>query len=42
MSRTIGVMSQYVIDRYLGAPIERPKSVTTELIAREFGVTVDA
>ena len=41
MSRAIGVMSQYVIDRYLGSRIERPKSITTELIANEFGVTVD-
>eukprot|EP00484_Ammonia_sp_Unknown_P023588 CAMPEP_0197026490 /NCGR_PEP_ID=MMETSP1384-20130603/6562_1 /TAXON_ID=29189 /ORGANISM="Ammonia sp." /LENGTH=417 /DNA_ID=CAMNT_0042455163 /DNA_START=207 /DNA_END=1457 /DNA_ORIENTATION=+ len=30
MSRAIGVLSNYVIDRALSAPIERPKSVTFE------------
>ena len=32
MSRAIGVLSNYVIDRYLSAPIERPKSVTFDWI----------
>merc|ERR1719150_1071181 len=32
MSRAIGVLSQLVIDRYLGMSIERPKSVTSQWI----------
>ena len=36
MSRAIGVLSQYVISRYLGLPIERPKSITTQWIENQF------
>jgi len=36
MSRAIGVLSNYVIDRALSAPIERPKSITTEWINQNF------
>jgi citrate synthase len=32
VSRAIGVMSQLIIDRALGFPIERPKSMTLELL----------
>jgi len=36
MARAIGVLSQYVTDRYLYLPIERPKSITTQWIAQQF------
>merc|ERR1740123_1608531 len=36
MSRAIGVLSNLVIDRYLGMSIERPKSVTSEWIKNHF------
>jgi len=36
MSRAIGVLSNLVIDRYLGMSIERPKSVTSDWIAQKF------
>jgi len=36
MSRAIGVLSNYVIDRALAAPIERPKSITLDWINKEF------
>ncbi|HXI03973.1 MAG TPA: citrate (Si)-synthase [Candidatus Saccharimonadales bacterium] len=32
-SRAMGIAAQYILDKALGAPIERPKSVTTEWIA---------
>ena len=32
VSRSLGVLSSLVWDRALGLPIERPKSVTTELV----------
>ena len=36
MSRSIGVLSNYVLDRALAAPIERPKSVTFEWINQNY------
>jgi citrate synthase len=32
VSRALGVMASLIWDRVLGLPIERPKSVTTELV----------
>jgi len=40
MSRAIGVLSNYVIARYLNFPIERPKSITSTKIAQEFKITL--
>jgi citrate synthase len=34
VSRAIGVLPQLIIDRALGAPIERPKSFSTEAFAK--------
>jgi len=39
MSRGIGVLSNLVIDRYLGMPIERPKSITSDWIEKKFSQT---
>jgi len=36
VSRALGVLSQLVWDRALGFPIERPKSITTEWVKKEF------
>ena len=36
MGRAFGVMSQYVVSRYLYLPLERPKSVTTQFIQDTF------
>jgi len=36
MGRSLGVMSQYVISRALGFPIERPKSISTQWIEQQF------
>jgi len=36
VSRALGVLASLVWDRSLGLPIERPKSVTTEWIAKKF------
>jgi len=36
MSRSIGVLSNYVLDRAFSAPIERPKSVTMEWINQNY------
>jgi citrate synthase len=30
MSRTLGILAQLILDRAMGFPITRPKSVTTE------------
>ncbi|MBN2695305.1 citrate (Si)-synthase, eukaryotic [bacterium] len=38
VSRAIGVLSSLLWDRILGLPIERPKSVTTELLKKQLGV----
>ncbi|EDO48974.1 predicted protein, partial [Nematostella vectensis] len=36
VSRALGVLASLVWDRALGLPIERPKSVTTELLIKQF------
>mmetsp|Transcript_19013 Transcript_19013/g.26751 ORF Transcript_19013/g.26751 Transcript_19013/m.26751 type:complete len:212 (+) Transcript_19013:3-638(+) len=36
VSRALGVLSSLVIDRVLGLPLERPKSMTTEWIRQQF------
>jgi len=36
ISRAFGVMPQLIWDRALGAPIERPKSYSTEAIRKIF------
>eukprot|EP01059_Diplonema_ambulator_P016081 TRINITY_DN2736_c0_g1_i2.p1 TRINITY_DN2736_c0_g1~~TRINITY_DN2736_c0_g1_i2.p1 ORF type:complete len:481 (+),score=197.00 TRINITY_DN2736_c0_g1_i2:88-1443(+) len=38
VSRCIGVLSALVWDRALGKPIERPKSITTEALAKKFNI----
>lgn len=42
MSRSLGILSQYVIARALGISLERPKSVTWSRIADQYGVDVNA
>eukprot|EP00178_Gracilaria_changii_P008986 TRINITY_DN26734_c0_g1_i1.p1 TRINITY_DN26734_c0_g1~~TRINITY_DN26734_c0_g1_i1.p1 ORF type:complete len:265 (+),score=30.98 TRINITY_DN26734_c0_g1_i1:101-796(+) len=37
VSRALGVLAQHVWSRALGLPLERPKSVTTESILKQFG-----
>jgi hypothetical protein len=37
VSRALGVLSQGVWSRALGFPLERPKSLTMELIEKKFG-----
>jgi len=37
VSRAIGVLSSLTMDRVLGFPLERPKSITTEWIWKKFG-----
>ena len=37
VSRAIGVLPQLIIDRALGAPIERPKSLSTDGYAKLVG-----
>ena len=37
VSRAFGVLPQLVIDRFLGAPLERPKSFSTEAMAKLVG-----
>lgn len=39
VSRAIGVLAQGVWSRALGLPIERPKSVTMQVIEKKFGLT---
>ncbi|GAB5360341.1 hypothetical protein AAMO2058_000619200 [Amorphochlora amoebiformis] len=36
VSRALGVLASLVIDRVLGLPLERPKSMTTQWIRKEF------
>lgn len=38
VSRALGVLPALVWDRALGKPIERPKSITTEALAKKFNV----
>jgi citrate synthase len=40
MSRSIGVLSQFITDRYILAPIERPKSISVKSIAEQFKVQI--
>ncbi|KAF4556791.1 Citrate synthase [Elsinoe fawcettii] len=40
VSRALGVLPQLIIDRSLGAPIERPKSFSTEAFAKLVGATL--
>ena len=37
MSRAMGVLPQLTTSRFLGFPIERPKSFTTQWLADKFG-----
>ena len=37
VSRALGVLSSLIIDRYLGLPLERPKSVTTKFLLEKVG-----
>ena len=37
VSRAMGVLSQLVLSRAMGLPIERPKSVTTGWLENKFG-----
>jgi citrate synthase len=37
VSRALGVLASLVWDRALGLPIERPKSMTTELLKKHVG-----
>lgn len=40
VSRALGVLPQIIIDRAVGAPIERPKSFSTEAWAKLVGATL--
>ena len=40
VSRALGVLPQLIIDRALGAPIERPKSFSTEAYAKLVGASL--
>merc|ERR1711939_800329 len=40
VSRALGVLPQLIIDRAVGAPIERPKSFSTEAYAKIVGATL--
>ena len=40
VSRALGVLPQLIIDRAVGAPIERPKSYSTEAWAKLVGATL--
>ncbi len=40
VSRALGVLPQLIIDRALGAPIERPKSFSTDAWAKLVGATL--
>lgn len=37
VSRSLGVLSSYIVDRIYGFPIERPKSITTQWIVDKYG-----
>jgi len=39
VSRALGVLASLVWDRALGLPIERPKSMTTELLKKHVGAS---
>lgn len=40
VSRAIGVLASLILDRALGLPLERPKSITTEWVKKKLAVTV--
>ena len=40
VSRALGVLSQLIIDRAVGSPIERPKSLSTEAYAKLVGAAI--
>lgn len=40
VARALGVLPQIIIDRAVGAPIERPKSFSTEALAKKVGFTL--
>jgi citrate synthase len=40
VSRALGVLPQLIIDRAVGAPIERPKSFSTEAYAKLVGASL--
>ena len=40
VSRSIGVLASLILDRALGLPLERPKSITTEWVKKKLAVTV--
>jgi len=40
VSRAMGVLASLILDRALGIPLERPKSVTTEWVKKKLTVTV--
>jgi citrate synthase len=40
VSRALGVLPQLIIDRGLGAPIERPKSFSTDAYAKLVGASL--
>lgn len=42
VSRALGVLSQGVWSRALGLPIERPKSLTMDVLERKLGVAAAA
>lgn len=37
VSRSIGCLAQLIISRAMGYPIERPKTVTSEYLVKQFG-----
>ena len=39
VSRALGVLSQLIISRAMGYPIERPKSYTSAWLTEKFGAT---
>ena len=40
VSRALGVLPQLIIDRAVGAPIERPKSLSTDEYAKLVGASL--
>ena len=41
VSRALGMCSQMVVNRAVGSPIERPKSLTTERFRQKVGATAE-
>lgn len=40
VSRAMGVLASLILDRAVGSPLERPKSVTTEWVKKKVGIAV--